>query len=54
MKLRLVKNDDALQQEARLLKKQGVWQCKECPAFGSGGVEGWSRHYMREHYRAGA
>ena len=30
--------------------RRGMWRCKVCDAFGTGGVNGWERHYFTNHY----
>ena len=32
-------------------RNRGTWDCTLCSAFGTGGLNGWHRHYMHEHYR---
>jgi len=29
---------------------RGMWRCKECDAYGTGGVNGFERHYFTQHY----
>jgi len=29
---------------------RGMWRCKACDAFGTGGVAGFERHYFTAHY----
>ena len=31
-------------------KHAGTWDCNVCGAFGTGGTDGFTRHYMRLHY----
>jgi hypothetical protein len=48
MKLHIVKTDDQEPHE----RNRGTWDCTLCTAFGTGGLNGWHRHYMHEHYEA--
>ena len=29
---------------------RGMWRCKQCDAYGTGGVYGFERHYFTNHY----
>lgn len=29
---------------------RGMWRCKQCDAYGTGGVNGFERHYFTNHY----
>ena len=30
--------------------RRGMWRCRICDAYGTGGVNGWERHYFTNHY----
>ena len=32
---------------------RGMWRCKQCDAYGTGGVNGFERHYFTNHYAPG-
>lgn len=36
--------------EVSVSKHAGTWDCNVCGAFGTGGTDGFTRHYMRLHY----
>lgn len=50
MKLRLVESPKT--KDTPTPRDRGTWDCTLCTAFGTGGVNGWHRHYIAEHYEA--
>jgi hypothetical protein len=51
MKLKLV---PALPNDKHVGVNTGIWTCNVCTSYGTGGTNGFSRHYLAHHYEVSA